>query len=198
MTSQRGAVSTAIANGGQCLEHVALIAHGVRVEEPVEDVFALLKSWGFQVPMYGVVTDYDSLLRQIRAFSDYKESYGYPTDGLVVAGQSVRAIRIGAWEEPVYQSYVTGYTETYGPHSIAIQCTIYPIQLPNSVQRQVPATNLRRIINLNLQPGAPIAFRIASSAIADIDENSTLLLQRTWEGRFAEFRSRIEINEMLK
>lgn len=198
VTSQRGAVSTALANPERCLGHVAIHAHGVRCSTVVTDKFALLKSWGFDVPMYAWVSNYGELLEQVKAFSNYKEGYGYPTDGLVVEGDFTRALRIEAWEEPIYKSYVTGYAETYGPHSIAIQCTIYPIKLPNSVQRQLPATNLSRIIGLNLRPGYPVAFRIASSAIADIDENSTRLLQKEWEKREDTYRYMVQMNEALK
>ena len=152
-TSQRGAVSTALANPEKCLSHVAIHAHGVRCSSAVNDKFALLKSWGFEVPMYAWVHNFQELMDQVKAFSDFKEAYGIPTDGLVVKGEATNALRIEAWEEPIYRSFVTGYDETYGPHAIAVQCKIYPIKLPNSVQRQLPATNLSRIINLNLRPG---------------------------------------------
>lgn len=106
--------------------------------------------------------------------------------------------RIEAWEEPIYRSFVTGYDETYGPHAIAVQCKIYPIKLPNSVQRQLPATNLSRIINLNLRPGYPVAFRIASSSIADIDEESTRLVQKEYAGREDMYRHMVQMNEAMK
>ena len=198
VTSQRGAVSTALANPDKCLQHIAIHAHGVRCSSVVSDKFALLKSWGFEVPMYAWVSNYSELMDQVNAFSEYKSGYGIPTDGLVVEGMSTNALRIGAWEEPIYRSYVTGYAESYGPHSIAIQCTIYPIKLANSVQRQLPATNLSRIIGLNLRPGYPVAFRIASSAIADIDEDSTRLLQKEWEGREDTYRHMVQMNEAMK
>jgi len=198
VTSQRGAVATALANPRQCLDHIAIHAHGVRCSTPVVNKFALLHSWGFQVPMYAFVDNYVDLRKQVEAFSAYKTEYGFPTDGLVVEGTATKALRTGAWEEPIYRSYVTGYTETYGPHSIAIQCSIYPIQLPNSVQRQVPATNLRRIVDLNLRPGFPVAFRIASSAIAVIDEESTRLIQKEWAGREEAYRYNVQMNEAVK
>lgn len=197
-TSQRGAVSTALANPGKCLEHIAIHAHAIRCSSVVPDKFGLLKSWGFNVPMYAWVSSYQELMDQVKAFSEYKESYGIPTDGLVVDGEATNALRIGAWEEPIFKSYVTGYSETYGPHSIAIQCAIFPIKLPNSVQRQLPATNLSRIISLNLRPGFPVAFRIASSAIADIDEDSTRLLQKEWVGREDTYRHMVQMNEAMK
>lgn len=198
VTSQRGAVSTALANPEKCLSHIAIHAHGVRCSNRVSNKFNLLKSWGFQVPMYAWVQNYQELMDQVKAFSDYKEQYGVPTDGLVVEGESTNALRICAWEEPIYRSFVTGYAESYGPHSIAVQCTIYPIKLPNSVQRQLPATNLSRILSLSLRPGYPVAFRIASSSIADIDEESTRLLQKEWAGREDTYRHMVQMNEAIK
>lgn len=198
ITSQRGAVSTALANPEKCLNHIAIHAHGVRCSTVVADKFELLKSWGFEVPMYAWVSNYQELMNQVKAFSLYKEQYGIPTDGLVVEGDATYALRIEAWEEPIYRSFVTGYDETYGPHAIAVQCKIYPIKLPNSVQRQLPATNLSRIINLNLRPGYPVAFRIASSSIADIDEESTRLVQKEYAGREDVYRHMVQMNEAMK
>lgn len=197
--SQRGAVSTALAHPALCLEHIKVIAHGIRAERPIEDKFATLESWGFKTPMHIEVSSYTELMSAIKALSDYKEQYPYPTDGVVVAGEElVRAVRIMAWEEPIYQSYVLGCREAYGPHSISIQVDIYPIRLSNSTQTTLPATNLKRVIEHNLQPGFPIAFRVASSAIADIDETATDLLQREWKGKEASFRWMVENNEALK
>ena len=180
------------------MSHVAIHAHGVRCSSAVTDKFALLKSWGFEVPMYAWVHNFQELMDQVKAFSDFKEAYGIPTDGLVVEGEATNALRIEAWEEPIYRSFVTGYDETYGPHAIAVQCKIYPIKLPNSVQRQLPATNLSRIINLNLRPGYPVAFRIASSSIADIDEESTRLVQKEYAGREDMYRHMVQMNEAMK
>ena len=72
VTSQRGAVSTALANPEKCLSHIAIHAHGVRCSNRVSDKFDLLKSWGFQVPMYAWVQNYQELMDQVKAFSDYK------------------------------------------------------------------------------------------------------------------------------
>lgn len=200
VTSQRAAVSTALANpGAGTLDHVKLIAHGLRCSMELDDMYKQLKACGFEVPMCAYVENYDELKNQIKAFSEYKSDYPYPTDGLVCdGGNKVRAIRVMGWQEPILISYVTGYEESYGPHSIGIQCKIYPINTGMSTQRVVPATNLKRIIELNLRPGYPIAFRIASSAIADIDEESTILLQKKWNDNLQKYRWMIETNEALK
>ncbi len=200
-TSQRGSCSTALARGGVALSHVALLAHGIRASTPIEpcDKLSVLKEMGFQTPMSTIVSTYDELMSQVDNMTDLKDTYPYPTDGLVCEGSDrVRAIRIKGWEEPIYQSYILGYEEHYGPHAISIQCNIFPIRLANSTQRVLPATNISRIMSLHLMPGAPVAFRIASSSIADIDEDATVALQKQWEGREAEYQFQVEANESLK
>lgn len=199
--SQRGACSTALANGGLALSHIALIAHGIRASEYIEPYtkLSVLSDMGFTTPMSTIVDNYEALMNQIDNMTDLKATYPFPTDGLVCEGPDrVRAIRIKGWEEPIYQSYVMGYDEGYGPHSISIQCDIFPIKMANSTQRKLPATNIARIMSLNLRPGAPVAFRIASSAIADIDEEATMALQKQWAGREPEYRFQVEANESLK
>ena len=200
-TSQRGACSTALARGGEALKHIALVAHGIRAPEFIDPCqkLSVLANLGFRVPMSTMVDSYDALMHQVDNMSTLKETYPYPTDGLVCEGPDrVRAIRVKGWEEPIYQSYVMGYDEGYGPHAISIQLQIFPIKLANSTQRNVPATNIARIMSLNLRPGYPVAFRIASSAIADIDEDATRAIQKQWAGREAEYRFQVEANESLK
>lgn len=201
VTSQRGACSTALARGGEALDHVAIVAHGLRCNESVPNtqLFDKLESIGFTVPVHCIVNTYDELMSQIDQFTEAKAEYPYPTDGLVCSGPDmVRAIRIKGWEEPIYKSYVMGYDEHYGPHAISIQCRIFPIRLSNSVQRVLPATNVSRIMSLNLAPGNPVAFRSVSAAIADIDEDATVAVQKEWEGRYPEYRFMVETNESLK
>lgn len=199
--SQRGACSTALAKGGEALKHIALLAHGIRASVPIEphNKLSVLKNMGFNTPLSTVVSSYKELMEQVDNMTELKGSYPYPTDGLVCEGPDrVRAIRIKGWEEPIYQTYVQGYEEHYGPHAISIQLQVFPIKLANSTQRQLPATNIARIMSLHLWPGAPVAFRIASSAIADIDEAATLDLQKQWQGKETEYRFQVEANESLK
>lgn len=199
--SQRGACSTALAKGGEALTHIKLLAHGIRASTVIEPhtKLSLLKNMGFETPMSTIVNSYDELMAQVDTMTELKGSYPYPTDGLVCEGfDRVRAIRIKGWEEPIYQSYVLGYVENYGPHAISIQVNIFPIKMGNSTQRKIPATNIARIMSLRLMPGAPIAFRIASSAIADIDEEATLALQEQWKGQEPTYRFQVEANESLK
>lgn len=200
-TSQRGAVSTALAKGGEALKHVKVLAHGIRCSEriPYDKKLLTLREWGFEVPEFTIVSSYQELNDAIDLMGRRDMNYPYPTDGLVVEGPDrVRAIRIGRWEEPIYKSYVVGYEETYGPHSIAIQMNIFPIKLSNSTQRCIPATNIARLMKYGLMPGAPVAFRIASSSIADLDEDATMILQKEWTGRWPEYHLAVEVNERLK
>jgi hypothetical protein len=194
--SQRGCVSTLLAHK-EVTKLLSLHAFKIRCSEQVDD-FRLLREWGFEVPMNTVVYNYDELMGAIQSFSDYKREYPFPTDGVVVAGEITRAIRLFAWEEPIYKSFVTGYKEEFGPHYISVGLEIYPIQLSNATQSNLPATNLSRVIRMNLQKGAPVAFRVVSSAIADLDERSTDLLHKTFHGRWEEYREIIKGEEALK
>lgn len=199
--SQRGACSTALARGGECLKHVRVIAHGIRSSEliPYQEKLSRLGDLGFQVPYFLKVYNYVDLNVKIDKMTEQKLLYGLPTDGLVCEGPTkVRALRIKGWEEPIYRSYVQGYEENFGPHSISTQLSIFPIKLANSTQRKLPATNLARIITMGLMPGAPVAFRFTSGSIADIDEQSTRMLQEEWKGRWPEYHLMVETNEALK
>lgn len=208
-TSQRGAVSTLLAHT-EYSHLLSFHAFNIISEEKIDNIFGTLESWGYPTPRWFQVTSYNDFMEKVKLFSDYKSHYEFPTDGLVYRGDLTRAIRILQWEEPIYKSYVlteeecksrgltTMYKESFGAHRISVGVQIYPIQLQNSVQSVIPLNNLQRIIDYNLQPGAPIAFRFASSAIADLDESATRYLQTEWEGSWEEYRNSIKQNEYLK
>ena len=195
--SQRGCVSTFLAN--KDVTHM-LSVHSFKIigDTPYLADKSLLKQWGFNVPMYQKVSSYEELLEAIKVFSDYLPNYDFPTDGLVVAGDKTRAIRVAAWEEPILRSYVTGYKQEFGPYACSIGLVIYPIKRDNSTQVNIPATNIKRLIEMDLKPGHPVAFKIVSSAIAAIDEEATHLLHKTYKGRFEEFQQQIQQEEKLK
>ena len=102
-----------------------------------------------------------------------------------------------AWEEPIYYSYVEGYLEQFGPYRLSPSVKIHPVLRKGITQKQVSMTNWQRIIDNNLAPGAPIAFRVASSATADFDATATRLAQKEWEGRWDEYKKFIDENEEL-
>lgn len=160
--------------------------------------FDVLTDWGYSVPRYYNVVDYDDIIEAIKELSLEEENYPEPTDGLVYdSGDFCRAIRLGAWEEPIYFSYVKGYLEQYGPYRISPSVVLFDINRKGTTQHKVSLTNWQRIMQYNLQPGAPIAFRVASSAVADFDEETTKLLHKQWDGRWDEFRETVEHNEEL-
>lgn len=199
-TSQRGAVSTLIANT-QYSHLLTMHAFNIMSQKPYDNIFPTLSEWGYKTPMWRHVESYDDLLKAIDEYSAYEPNYAYPTDGLVYKGELTRAIRVQTWQEPILYSFVLEdrpYYEKHAAHRISVGVRIYPITLRNSTQGVIPMNNLQRIIDYNLQPGAPIAFRIASSAIADMDENATKLIQKQWYGKEEEYRQKIRIEEELK
>ena len=195
--SERSAVSTILSKPEyyHLLSFTAFDIHGYPLGKRIK--FEVLDEWGFKTPMYYVVTNYEELLLALKELSDAHDSYTEPTDGVVYDGKLRRAIRLLAWEEPIYYSYVVKYLEKYGPYRISPSCLIYPVLRKGSTQRQISMTNWQRIMDYNLQPGAPIAFRIASSATADFDEEATRLAHKEWEGRWEEYQSNIKQNEEI-
>ena len=195
--SARSAVSTVLSKPEyyHLLSFSAFDIHGVDLNKRCK--FEVLKEWGFTVPTYYKVSTYDDILVAMEELSKEHATYPEPTDGVVYDGVSRRAIRLLAWEEPIYQSFVTGYLEQYGPYRISPSVTIHPVLRNGTTQRQVSMTNWQRIVDYNLKPGSPIAFRIASSATADFDEESTRLLQKEWDSRLDEYQSMIKENEEM-
>lgn len=198
---QRSAVSTLLARGGDCLEYLdvhAFAIHGIAISG---NHLETLRSWNFQTPDYIIVNNYDSLLEGIKYMNTKVINYDSPTDGLVIAGTITRALRVMSWEEPIYKSYVLPdkpYSEKFGAHRISVELNIYPIRLQNSIQRVLPITNYQRVIDNNLRPGYPVAFCLKSHADADIDENSTRLLQEQWKDNLQAYRDTVEANEITK
>lgn len=195
--SQRGSVSSCLARSDYA-KYIDLHAFSIIGDEQMLNPFPTLQEWGFQTVKWWIVHNYKELVEGIQNASRLVESYGSPTDGLVIRSSLTRAIRVAAWEEPIYHSYVTGYDETYGMHRVGVKAKIKPIAMRNSTQRLVSCTNYQRIIDNNLQIGYPIAFRLSSMAIADLDEESTRLLQEEWEGRLEEYRALVDRNEEAK
>lgn len=167
--------------------------HGRQVHN--EEKFKELKLLGFNVPEYCVVYDNESLRQAIMRLSDKVQYYSSPTDGLVFDGPFTRALRLEAWEEPIIKSYVKGYMESYKIHYISPEIQIFPVTRKGGVQRRIAITNWQRIVDNNLRPGYPIAFRLASSATADFDEEATRLLQKEYEGNYERYRQMIEVEE---
>lgn len=193
----RTAVSTALARADYItrLSFHAFDIIGFTTDNP----FKVLMIWGFKVPSWDTVVSYDDLLQKIDTFGDNVANYKYPTDGLVVATQSFkRAIRVGYWEEPIYRSYITGYESSYGPYTISMKVTIRPVHTNKGMQYRLPITNLARIVSNNLRIGSPVAFKIISSANADIDEETTHYLQAQYEANYEHYREKIDMEETYR
>lgn len=196
--SERAAVSSVLARP----EYVHLIdvhafdVHGYDFGDAYK--FDVLQEWGFKTPMWFKVSDYNEILMALKELSDHKDSYESPTDGAVFDGNKRRAIRLLAWEEPIYNSFVTGYLEQYNMYRISPSVLIHPVLRGGTTQRRVNITNWQRIMDYNLQLNSPIAFRVASSAVADFDEDATRLLQKQWAGRYPEYCERIKEDEEIK
>lgn len=195
--SSRSAVSTVLSKPEyyHLLSFYAFDIHGFDLENKCK--FEVLKDWGFNIPAYFEVNSYSDILDALSELSKLNTTYTEPTDGVVYDGVIRRAIRLMAWEEPIYHSFVVGYLEQYGPYRISPSVLIYPILRNGTKQRQVSMTNWQRIVDYDLKPGAPIAFRVASSATADFDEESTRLLQKQWVNSIEEYQRIIKENEEI-
>ena len=195
--SQRGSVSTLLARPD--LTHLLSVhAFDIKGDSVYKNPFPILEDWGFQTPKWVTFSNYDDLLLELKKASDAKPGYPYPTDGWVVAGTITRAIRVLAWEEPIYKSFIledNPYVEKFGAYRISIGCNIYPVSNGTGTQRVVPVQNIRNIVKNDLRPGYPIAFTMKSHAIADLDEASTALLRKEWDGKLDKYREQIKLIE---
>lgn len=194
--SQRGAVSTCLARP-EYTSKLSLNAFSIVGDEQIMNPYELLEAWGFKTVRWVKVHNWNELVSAMHALDKEHSAYPYPTDGLVLRCSLTRAIRLLSWEEPIYKSYVTGYEESYGMYRIGVKARIHPVHLPNSTQRLVSCTNYQRVIDNNLRIGYPIAFRFSSMAIADLDEESTRLLQEQMSGREDEYRQWVDEREHI-
>lgn len=197
---QRSAVSTILANP-KYYDKLSLHAFDIVSEGKKFDKFPTLTEWGFKVPEWCEFDNFDELLLNLKRMSDKKNYYNYPTDGWVVAGTATKAIRILAWEEEIYKSFIkedNPYTENFGAYRISVAANIYPIRLVNSTQRVIPLTNYQRVIDMDLRPGSPVAFKLKSHAIADVDADSTKALQKMWQGKYEDYHNQVICNEVAK
>ncbi len=194
----RNAVHTLLAKADtdQYLQLHAVDVHGVELQDRCK--FDVLSEWGFNIPLYKKINNYPELLYVLRELSANRDSYLAPTDGVVFDADIHWAIRLMAWEEPIYESFVEDYIEKYSMHRINPSIKIYPVLCSGRKQRQVNITNWQRIINNNLQIGSPIAFRNASDSIADIDERVTRLLQKQWAGNWTGWAKKIKEDQEIK
>ena len=191
----RSAVSSVLARPEyhHLLDFHAFDIHGLKIDRTQK--FQVLREWGFDTPLYVYTECYDDIVDGLKELSAANSGYSSPTDGAVYDGSMTKAIRLMAWEEPIYKSFVTGYEEKFNKYRISPTLEIYPIVRKGTTQRHLTITNWARIIEYDLQPGAPIAFRVASDAIADFDEESTVMLHKQYEGRWRTYAEHIKLGE---
>lgn len=142
------------------------------------------KSSGFEDPRPTVAMDFENLMSAIRSMQYNAKDYPYPTDGLVISswdGEDHVAVRVGKWEEPVYYSFIETYDESHGPSRIGVKVKIEPTNTGNTTQNLVNITNYAQVMAMQLFPGTPIAFKLRSHAIADIDWVATKALQKMYK-----------------
>ena len=178
---QRASVRTALARSA--VDFLAFCAFNIFIEDsPYQgDPYELLTQLGFTTPKFIWVSSFEELKKGMWYMSYINPVYPYLTDGLVIenSGQQL-AIRLGAWEEKCYMSYVTSYEENQGMYGTFLKVCCYPIKVGGKTFGKISINNIASIIENNLRPGYPIAFNKRSEANVVIDTTKTLELQRAW------------------
>lgn len=192
-TSQRSAVSTALARGmTDCL---AFVAFSIRSdnEQITRDQYDLLRDFGFTTSYIMKVDNYMQLEKAIELMGHRLKAYPYPTDGLVIENQNCQlALRVGKWQEKSLQSYVTSIEENIGIYNNPIVVKIKPIEHNGATRREVSVTNIQYLLDCNLQVGAPIAFDIRSMAAPVLNTMRTNALHQEWLGRWEDYCKTID------
>jgi NAD-dependent DNA ligase len=195
--SQRGAVRTAIAHGHLDLLNFAAFTVW-ESNEPmlVEKSEPLLQSWGFDLAeLHEYVGNYDELEKLILSWSRYKKYLSLPSDGLVCRNcltNEMVALRVEGWKQGLYKSYIKGYEDSYAGMYISQLVNIHPVDSKDATHKVIPVTNIGYLVRYNLLPGAPIAFTLTSDAIAVFSVDNTQLLHMEWEGRWDEYKEKVE------
>ena len=110
--------------------------------------------------------------------SEISPYYDYLTDGIVIENSEYQlAIRLGAWEEQVMQSIVTGYEINPGMYGSFIKVLCEPVTIEGKTYSRISINNIASIIENNLRVGYPIAFSQRSAANVVIDTLQTKVLQ---------------------
>lgn len=178
ITSQRNAVRTAIANGD--INYLGYKIFKVYSEEfEVKDQYTTIQELGFPTPINVMCNDYSSLLASIKVLDRQKKFINEPTDGLVLENSSMQyALRVGAHQESVNKSIITGYIIKRGMYNNAISVAIEPFKMKDKTVSQVSVTNIQTIIDYNLRIGYPIAFveRSGVNCVLDTEETEHLHL----------------------
>lgn len=185
---QRASVRTALAR--EMVDYLSFLGFNVWVEDSpaVGDHYELLNSLGFDTPRFVWVENFEDLKKKMWYMSYINRVYGYLTDGLVIENDTIQlAIRLGAWEEKCFMSYVTGYEEKPGMYGNFLNVLCFPISVGGKTFSRIAINNIAKILEHDLRPGWPIAFNKRSEANVVIDSENTYKLQRQWVGKLDEY-----------
>lgn len=189
---QRASVRTALARSA--VEFLSFCAFNLFVEDGLEeqDQYEVLTKLGFVTPRFVWVYNFEDLKKKMWYMSYINPVYPYLTDGLVIENSTQQlAIRLGAWEEQCYKSYVTGYEENQGMYGTFLKVCCYPIIVGGKTFSKISINNIASIIENDLRIGYPIAFNKRSEANVVIDSTKTFELQRSWVGNLKEYQLKI-------
>lgn len=179
---QRASMSTVFANGMENMCNFSAF-NIITEDEQYEDKYKVLKELGFDVPKHMYVNNYTQLLRAIDIMSKARGKYHLLTDGLVIENESTQiAVRLGAWKESDYLSYVTGYEQNHTPYGISMVLLVKPIKIEGKEVSKVNITNISQIVQNNLRPGHPVAFVVRSSAnpVINVSRSEQLYLEHQY------------------
>lgn len=179
ITSQRSAVSTAIANGDtQYLYYTCFNIYHEYESEYTSDKYELLQSLGFPTPEFVMVRNYRMLLAAIKHMGMKRKNIIGPADGLVYENSTCQyAIRIFEWQEELNYSTVKGYVINRGMYGNHILCAIEPVTINGKTVNEIVITNLQNIIDNNLKIGNHIAFVERSGVNSVLDTTKTREVQ---------------------
>jgi NAD-dependent DNA ligase len=202
--SQRASVRTCLANQSllNLLTPLAFDVQSERDKYTAEETYTLLENWGFKTPEHRIIEgDSSSIMHTIQELANRKDTYNYPSDGVVVRRNTARdlmAVRVSVWGERDYMSYITGVEEEHSSSNLGCKLLIYPIRTEQSVQRRVNITNIKRIMEYGLYPGSPIVFSLRSDAIADINIEKTRRMQEAYAFNPEDVINIVQSRELLK
>lgn len=189
---QRASVRTALVRGDT--NYLAFCAFNIFIEDGSEvgDQYDLLQQLGFTTPRFIWVSNFEELEKGLKYMSYINNGYYYLTDGLVIENSHMQlAIRLGAWEEHAFMSFVTGYEESQGMYGTFIKVLCHPIKIGGKTFGRISVNNIAYILENNLRKGYPIAFNKRSEANVVLDITETARLQQLWSDRLESYQNKI-------
>lgn len=203
LKGERTSVTTAIATKNfDLLNYTCFSVEGENIGSSVEEQYKFLLDNKFKVVPQKLVRTYSELIDTIEYMSNESKNDNNVSDGIVVRNSYTNecvAVRIKAWKEPIYESYVTGISFNENGHYISIVIQIYPVlRNDGSTQREINITNIKRVEDYDLRQGSPIAFKLRSASNADFEPITTKALQTKYYKNYSEQNKIVEIEEVQK